>query len=345
MPTDNEGYRLHEWGGPLRWERWALPDPPPGEVQVAVEACGVGATVLNNSRGENWPDPTLLPRVPGHEVVGRVVSTGSDVSTPAVGDRVLAYFYLSCFACRQCAFGREERCERSAGRYGVHRDGGYARLTNLPAGNALPLPESVAAADATVIADAVATSVHVCRFRLGLGAGDRVVVLGAGGGVGAHRVQVAQACDATVVGLDRGAPKLSLVESLGATPVDSTRFDDVRLDDWGGRADAVVDLVGSEESLGWAVQHLDQGGRVCVLTTFRDVVLPVAPRDLVSRELAVLGSHYASRREVGEAARLVTDGAVRPVVGAVVAAGDVEHLHDALRAGSLLGRGAVVWSE
>ena len=313
-------------------------------MQVEVEACGVGLTVLNNSRGENWDDPRLLPRVPGHELVGHVVKTGAQVEEPSVGDRVLAYFYLSCFACTACRSGSEERCTSSGGRLGIHRDGGYARLTNIPAGNAVPLTEGIDAVAATVIPDAVATPVHICRSRLGLSEGERLVVIGAGGGVGAHLVQVARTCGAEVAGVDRSTEKLALIEDLGAVAVDAAGFGVTRIEQWDGPADAVVDLVGSTESLRWALDRLGQGGRLCVVTTFRDVALPVAPRDLVARELVCMGSHYATRREVGEAARLVGSGLVRPVIGSTVAAPEVETLHEQLRAGRLLGRGAITWT-
>jgi acryloyl-coenzyme A reductase len=163
------------------------------------------------------------------------------------------------------------------------------------------------------------------------------VVIGAGGGVGAHLVQVARACGAEVTGLDRTEAKLELVERLGAAPVDSSDFGKAAVEG----ADAVVDLVGSTESLGWALDQLGQGGRLCLLTTFKDVVLPVAPRTLVAREITVMGSHYATRAEVAEAARLVADGTVRPVLGRTLPAPEVERPHEALRAGTLLGRGAI----
>jgi len=343
MACDNEGFRLHRWDGALHFERWSIPEPPPGEVQVEVEACGIGLTVLNNTRGVNWRSPELLPRVPGHEIVGRVVAVGDEVTSLAVGARVLAYFYLSCFSCSECQAGREERCPRGSGRLGIHRDGGYARLVNLPAGNAIPFESELDAAQAVVIPDAVATPVHVCRTRLGVQPGDRVAVVGAGGGVGAHLVQVARACGAVVVGLDRTPPKLHLIESLGVIAVDSGRFDAVDLEAWGGVADAIVDFVGSPESLSWGLDHLAHGGQLCVLTTFRDVTLPLAPRDLVARELTVLGSHYASRREVGEAASLVSSGQVTPVVGSEVVPDTLGDVHQALAAGTLIGRGALRW--
>ncbi len=342
--AENEGFRLHEWGGPLHWERWQLADPGPTEVQVEVEACGVGLTVLNNSRGENWDDPTLLPRVPGHELVGRVVKTGAQVKSRAIGDRVLAYFYLSCFACRACTSGREERCQSSQGRLGIHRDGGYARLTNIPAGNAVPLADGIDAIAATTIPDAVATSLHVCQSRLALKEGERLIVIGAGGGVGAHLVQVARTCGAEVAGVDRSPDKLALIEQLGAVALDAAGFGGTRIDPWDGPVDAVVDLVGTTESLTWGLDQLGQGGRLCVVTTFRDVALPVGPRDLVVRELVCMGSHYATRLEVDEAAGLVASGLVRPVIGTTVAAQEVETLHEQLRAGLLLGRGAISWT-
>ena len=343
MAPNTRGFRLHTWDGVLHENSWTTPGPAPGEVQIDVEACGVGATVLNNARGANWADSDHLPRVPGHELVGRVNAQGPGVATPEVGQRVVAYFYLSCFACRWCRLGREERCTRSRGRVGIHRDGGYATITNLPAGNALPLPSSLDPLQATVVADAVATPVHVCTRRLRLSKGETLAVVGAAGGVGAHLIQVALMQGARVFGIDRGDEKLELVESLGADPVDGdavARGSKADLDD---SLDAVVDLVGTEETLRWGLDRLGQGGRLCALTTSGDMALQLAPRELVSRELSVMGSHYATRQEVIEAARLVAEGLVRPVIGATVAPSDIGSLHERLRLGTLLGRGAIDW--
>jgi D-arabinose 1-dehydrogenase-like Zn-dependent alcohol dehydrogenase len=65
------GYRTHRWGDSPIWESIPDPVPGPGEVLIEVEACGIGRTVLNNLKG-NLSDPrSTLPRVPGHELVGR----------------------------------------------------------------------------------------------------------------------------------------------------------------------------------------------------------------------------------------------------------------------------------
>ena len=100
-------------------------------------------------------------------------------------------------------------------------------------------------------------------------------MIGAGGGVGAHLVQVARSCGAVVAGVDRSADKLALIEDLGAVALDAAGFGGTRIEPWDGPVDAVVDLVGTTESLPWGLDQLGQGGRLCVVTTFRDVALPV----------------------------------------------------------------------
>ncbi len=340
------GYRIHQWGGPLRWESFEVAAPEPGEVLIRVETCGIGLTVLNCIRGDLADDAARLPRVPGHEIVGRVEACGSDVSSPAVGERVMAYFYLICGTWEACRSGRDARCSNLAGWVGVHRDGGYAPYTVLPARNAVPLPESVPAAAATAIPDAVATSLHVCRTRAAVQAGDRVAVIGAGGGVGIHMVEMATLFGGRVAGLEPGERKFDAIRRMGGTPVLSKSFDAIDLASvWGeDRADVVIDLLGSRASLAWGMTALALGGRLVVLTTFRDVDVAMSPRDLVLRETTILGSRYAARGELVESADLVASGKIHPVVSQVVPPESIEEVHRALREGTLVGRGAVDWN-
>lgn len=314
-----EGLRIARWGGPL--ERFEGPDPQPrsGEVLVEVEACGIGLTVVNAIRGDLGSDPALLPRVPGHELVGREVVTGA---------RVVAYFYRFCGSCDFCRNGSEPLCARFDG----YVSGGYATHAVLPRGNAILVGE-IEAVEATVVPDAVATSVHVAA-RAHVTAADRVAVIGAGGGVGMHLVQVARLHGADVVGVDRAPEKLAFLETeLGVRA--SEPYPALR-------ADVVVDLVGSAESLAGSLRMLSRRGRLVLLTTFPDVTAEIEPRSVVFDELQVIGSRYATRAEVREAAELVREGRVRPIVGRRVGLDGVESVHAQLQAGTLLGRGALV---
>jgi D-arabinose 1-dehydrogenase-like Zn-dependent alcohol dehydrogenase len=337
-----KGLRVHSWGGPLVAEEVPEPAPGEGEVLVEVEACGVGLTVLNCIGGDLGDDPADLPRVPGHELAGRVIEAGAGVDPGRVGERVVAYFYLFCGSCPRCLGGHEDLCDRLAGFVGVDRDGGYAERVALPARNAIAVPAGIDPVVATVIPDAVATPVHVAR-RARIQPGERVAVIAAGGGIGIHMVQVAGVFGADVAGLDVDAAKLEHLErELGVRPVDSSDFGAARLP-WSDPPDVVIDLLGTRESLKWALRALGRGGRLVVLTTFPGVEFPVSPRAMVFGELALLGSRYARRAELAMAARLVLEGRVRPVIGRRERIERVTEIHDDLRAGRLLGRGALVW--
>lgn len=339
------GYRLAAWGAEPVWEELAVPAPGEGELLIEVEACSVGLTVLNCMAGDLANDPALLPLVPGHEAVGRVVSAGPGSDAALVGRRVVAYFYLTCGTCSDCLAGRDPRCSQLAGWVGVHRDGGYAPFMTLPSHNAIPIPDSLDAVSATVVPDAVATPVHVAA-RAQIEEGDRVVVLGAGGGVGIHMAQVARHRGAAVAGFDVVDEKLAELERLG---INAVRSDDIAAIDptsvfGDGSPTVVVDLLGTEASTRWAIDGLAMGGRLVALTTFRDRPVPVESRELVFRELTVLGSRYANRSDLAEAAELVASGAIEPIIGAIGGPRDVPTMHDQLRAGTLLGRGALDWS-
>jgi D-arabinose 1-dehydrogenase-like Zn-dependent alcohol dehydrogenase len=336
---------LHEWGARPVLEPVKDPEPAPGLAVVEVAACGVGLTTRNCTRGDLGDDPALLPVIPGHELVGTVVAVGAGGDPDLLGALVTPYFYLFCGRCRRCLGGEEPLCERPGGVIGVHHDGGLAEQVALPVRNLLRLPDGLGAAEATVIADAVATPVHVAR-RAGIAPGSRVAVLGAGGGVGAHMVQVAALAGAAVAGLDVDPRKLAMLEGeLGVTAADASDLGRARLPAaWRGGADVIVDLVGSPETAAWALAHLDAGGRLVMLTTFRGVTAQVEPRGLVLREASVLGSRYASRAEVLDAAGLVRGGAVRPVIGARTDLEGAASLLAGIERNEIPGRGAVVIS-
>jgi D-arabinose 1-dehydrogenase-like Zn-dependent alcohol dehydrogenase len=341
---EQQGWRIHAWGSEPVWESFARPEPGEGDVLIRVEACGIGLTVLNCIAGDLANDPALLPRVPGHELAGIVEAVGAGVDPAMVGQRVAAYFYLHCGACTFCTAGQESRCARLAGWVAVHTDGGYAPWCVLPARNAIRMPAALDPVAASAVPDAVATPLHVCSTRARIGAEDRVVVIGAGGGVGIHMVQMARLLGGDVIGVDLDEAKLATVERLGARGVRGDDLDALDPGLWGGaRPTVVIDLVGAPATLGWSAAALGMGGRLVVLTTFRDRAMTVDPRDLVFREIALIGSRYASRSEVALAGELVASGRIETIVSEVVGPAEVPAVHAALRSGALLGRGALRW--
>jgi propanol-preferring alcohol dehydrogenase len=336
--------QIHEWGGELREAELARPDLHPGEVRLRVLACGVGMTVLNDIggdlAGEGWGS---LPRVPGHEICGEVIEVTPGVSTVAAGDRGIVYFYLTCGMCRFCRAGKEPLCERFCGFVGADIDGGYAEEAVVPARNIVTIPAGLDPVAATTIPDAVATPVHICRSRAHVRPGETVVVVGAGGGVGVHLVQVARVFGAEVLGIDVSKEKLELAREAGAVatlPAGSPPEDAVRL--LGRGADVVVDTVGTDETLAWSLAALDKGGRLVLLTTAPGQQVAELTTRAVLDEIAILGSRYASYTDVDLAIRLVAGDRIRPIVGGRASLADVGALHKRLRERTLLGRGALV---
>ena len=162
--------------------------------------------------------------------------------------------------------------------------------------------------------------------------------------MGIHMVQVARHRGATVAGLDVTEEKLAEIERLGALPIHSDGFE---LLDYGifegERPTVVVDLLGTTATAAWALGALGMGGRMVVLTTFPHRQAAFQASDMVFRELSILGSRYSYRAQVVEAARLVADGHVQPIIGTVAGPQDVLGLHEQIRSRHLIGRGALNW--
>lgn len=336
-----QGYRVEQWGSDPTWTDLSEPVAGPGDVLVEVEACGVGLTVLNCINGDLDASPDLLPRVPGHEFVGRVIDAGPGTDTGLIGRRIVAYFYLTCGQCEACAAGKDPQCSNLAGWVGVHLDGGYAPRVALPAANVIVVPDELDPVAATVVPDAVATPVHVAD-RARIGPADRVAIFGAGGGIGMHMIQVAGLRGAQVAGLD--IAKFEQIESLGAIAVDVSDLGDVDTVFPEGPPTVVIDLVGRSEIADWAISRLSMEGRLVMMTTFPNRPISLEARDMVFRELTIYGSRYSSKSQVAEAARLVADGSIKPIIGQIEGPTDVLAIHDRLRARDLVGRGALDWS-
>lgn len=137
---------LSEEKEPLVFTTLPDPVPGPGDLLLKVSACGVCHTELDEIEGRT--PPPHFPVVPGHQVVGRIVSMGSEVSGFEVGERVgVAWIYSSCGTCSYCREGNDNLCSqfRATGR---DVNGGYAEFMVVPADSAFPIPDPFTDAEA-----------------------------------------------------------------------------------------------------------------------------------------------------------------------------------------------------
>lgn len=331
--------QIDEWGGQLTAREIPVPSPEPTEVLLKVHATGVGRTVANVMEGNMNDDLEALPRIPGHEVVGEVVETGVGVTHLTVGDLATVYFHISCDHCRSCYAGTPALCENHGGWISAHTDGGFAEYACLPARNVLPLPADINPVDATVIPDAVATPYHVAADTGDIGTDDEVLVVGAGGGVGIHLVQVATHFGGRVTAVDIVDEKLAVCADLGA--VETLNLTESSITDASGPYDVIVDFVGDTAILDQLPRLIGPRGRLVHLTTFPGTTTRVSPRLAVIKEFAVVGNRYCGKDDLLAAADLIADDIITPVVTETVGLEGVDELLDAVVTNEVVGRGAV----
>src|SRR5215472_4801412 len=189
----------------------SLVDPDPGQVRIRVEACGVCHSDAGTVEGSF---PIDWPRVPGHEVVGRIDAVGAGVRGWAVGQRVgVGFLGGSCGYCDLCRDGDLVNC-RNQEYNGIHHDGGYAEVMIAKASGLMSIPNELSSAAAAPLLCAGLTTFNALR-NAPAKAGDLVAVLGIGG-LGHLGVQYARRMGFEVVAIARGADKAELAKKLGA---------------------------------------------------------------------------------------------------------------------------------
>jgi alcohol dehydrogenase len=281
------------------------PDPAPGPdgVVVAVEATGLCASDRFAWRGHD--DGVVLPYVPGHELVGRVVAVGSEVRRVREGDRVLTPFVEGCGRCVECAAGHAQVCPDQS-QPGFTHDGSFAELVALRHAdtNVVAVPADLDGGGAALLGCRVATAYRAVVDRARVRAGDRVLVLGAGG-VGLAAVLVAGVLGAEVVVADPAPAARARALELGATAA----LDPAEVPDDGFVV--AIEAAGRPESLTTGLRALRRlGTLVQVGLLAADPVVPVPA--MIARELAVLGSHGMAAADYPALMDLVTTGRLDP---------------------------------
>jgi len=197
--------------GRLELTEKTLQAPGPGKVRIGVEACGV---CHSDSGTVDALFPIEWPRVPGHEVVGRIDALGSGVQGWVVGQRVgVGFLGGSCGYCEFCRNGDLVNC-RNQEYTGIHHDGGYAEVMIAKASGLVSIPDDLSSVDAAPLLCAGLTTFSALR-NAPAKAGNLVAVLGIGG-LGHLGVQYARHMGFEVAAIARGVDKAELAKKLGA---------------------------------------------------------------------------------------------------------------------------------
>src|SRR4051795_9109654 len=299
--------RLHARGGPeqIVYEEAPLPAPAAGEALLRVHAAGITPTELTWAETYRRPDgQERLPTIPGHDVSGVVEALGPGVSDVAPGDAV---------------YGLVE----------FPRDGSAAEYVAVRAADLAPRPRSLDHVHAAAVPLSALTAWQALFVHADLAAGQRVLIHGAAGGVGAFAAQLARWRGAHV-SATASARHPDFLRELGVeTAIDyrTARFEETLRD-----VDVVLDTVGGDTlERSWRV--LRRGG------TLVSVAAEPAPEP--ARDAGARGFFFSverSRDQLVEIARLIDAGRIRPVLDAVLPLARAREAFERGRAGHVRGK-------
>jgi len=273
MSTKMKAAQISKAGGDWELVERDVPEPGQGQVRVKVEACGICHSDALVKEGL-WPG-LQYPRVPGHEIAGRVDAVGANVTSWAIGQRVgVGWHGGHCFVCEQCRRGDFAMCVNRKVT-GIDFDGGYASHVIVPAAVLAAIPDDVPAEEAGPFMCAGVTVFNALR-NSGARAGDVVAVHGIGG-LGHVGVQYARRMGFNTVAINRGSDKEDLALQLGAhSYIDATAKDVVaELQKLGG-ASVILATAPNAQAISGLVDGLAPSGKLLV---------PAAPSEPLSINL------------------------------------------------------------
>src|SRR3977135_3026338 len=267
MSTKMKAAQISKPGGDWEVIERDIPDPSTGEVRVKVEACGICHSDSLVKEGL-WPG-LQYPRVPGHEIAGRIDAIGADITQWKEGDRVgVGWHGGHDLVCDRCRRGDFAMCVNRKVT-GIDFDGGYAEFLIAPVEALAAIPNELPAEEAGPFMCAGVTVFNALR-NSGARPGDVVAVQGIGG-LGHLGVQYARKMGFKTVALGRGKDKGSLAEKLGAHHyIESPAVDTVAELQRLGGAQVILATAPSAKAISDVVGGLGING---------NLLIPAAPND------------------------------------------------------------------
>ena len=310
--------QVTELGQPLQLQDCPIPVAAAGEVVVKVHTCGLNFGDLLAIKGTYQERPDL-PFTLGMELCGTITEIGESVSDFKVGQRVAAY----------CGFGA------------------LAEFAAIPANICVPIPDQMTNEHAAAFLIAYGTSHVALDYKAHLRPGERLLVLGASGGVGLTAVELGKLMGAEVVAAARGVEKLAVAKAAGADHLINSETDDIREIVKGlGGADVVYDPIGGEQ-FKTAMRACNPEARLIPLGFASGEVPQIPANHLLVKNLTVIGFYWGGYTRVNPKVltdsfsvlnRWYVDGKITPHVSNVLPLEQANEALDLLRTRKATGK-------
>lgn len=343
LPSQMNAFVLMRHGGldALEYKKdWPIPQATGREVLIKVGACGMNNTDVNTRSG--WysktvdeattgdaysevsdDDPTwggapiTFPRIQGADVVGQVVAVGPDADASLIGKRVITDNWLRDW--------ENPENKNSTGYFGSECDGGYAQYTKIDERNVYPVNSAMSDAELATFSCSYSTAEGMLS-RANVGAGDRVLITGASGGVGSALIQLAKRRGAYVIAMASEAkhdevgklnPDAILPrspENLGQALKEATGSDTVSV---------VADIVGGDY-FGNIIDVLERGGRYTCSGAIAGPIVSLDLRTFYLRDLTFTGSTVIPPHIFTDLVGYIERGEIKPMLAAEFPLADLQ---------------------
>ena len=331
--------RMHEFGGPevLKYEDVPDPELRKDHVLIRIRACALNHLDLWVRKG--LPG-VKLPHILGSDIADEVAECGEYITDLKPGTPVLLSPMLFCGHCQQCNSGRQNFCPQFAV-LGNNAEGGNCERIAVPRVNVIPIPDSLGFVEAASVPLVFLTAWHMLVGNAKLRAGQTVLVLGAGSGVGTAAIQICKLLGAEVITTAGDERKLAKARELGADhTIDHYKqkiSDEVKRITNRRGVDVVFEHVGLAT---WpeSIKSMKYGGTLvtCGATTGPEVSLDL--RVLFARQLSFHGSYMGAMGELDEVLKHVFSGKLKPVVDRTFPLSETRAAHEYLAGSEQFGK-------
>jgi D-arabinose 1-dehydrogenase-like Zn-dependent alcohol dehydrogenase len=277
--------QISEAGGDFESVEREIPEPQSNQVLIKVEACGI---CHSDAFVKEGAFPGLqFPRVPGHEIAGRIESVGEDVSAWSPGERVgVGWHGGHCFHCESCRRGDFVTCE-NAQICGISYDGGYAEYVVVPQEAVAAIPDELSSVDAAPLLCAGITTYNALR-NSGARPGDMVAVQGVGG-LGHLGIQYAAGMGFHTIALSRGGDKKELALALGAKEyIDTEAGNPAQALQQRGGARVILATAPSAKAMSSVIDGLAVSGKLLMIGATPEPI-EVSPFQLIMKRRSITG--------------------------------------------------------
>lgn len=305
----------HNESSKLQFGDLPIPECKHEDILVKLEYAALNRLDIWITKG--WPGMKITyPFIPGADGAGKVAATGDGVTDVSIGDRVVINPNISCGKCDYCLSGNDNRC-KSWGLLGETLNGTYAQYVVVPQSNVLAIPPDFESGTACAAALVYQTAWHSLVTRGNIHPGERILVVGASGGVNTASIQIAKLIGCTVYVIGSNKSKLEVAENCGADflidrSVNENWEKEIYKLTKGEGVDIIVDNVGT--TFMQSFRAAGKGARLLTVGNSGGARFEIDNRYIFGKHLSIIGSTMSTKSDYKTVMELIFARKLNPII-------------------------------